>query len=225
MEDMKDENAVAANMEKMNKCSKLGKLLDILFWLNIAELIMSVLMITISLTAGLTISLGNRNFLFSPSYALLIAYIVNFAVCIFIGIITIIMGKHDKDFILAGIFYIICAAFNSASKTVMSDSKIIVVIASLFSILYILKFTNGMINIVYPTDLELTDGWERLRKVYIAVYGGLAISIIMPKLLKALAFFAAVVILVATIASLVAIIWNIILLHKSANAMKSYKCS
>lgn len=225
MEEMKDESAVAANTEKMNRCKNLGNSLGILFWLKLAILFMSALMIIITLTAGFTLSLGNSDFFIGSSYVLLVANIVNFVISISASVIIITMGKHISDFTLAGIFYILYASVDLISKIFIKNNMIISIISSVFSILYTLKFTGGMINAVYPIDLDLTDGWEKLRKVYISIYGGLAISLIMTKLLSSLAIFAAIVALVAAIAAIVAVIWEVILIRKSFNEMKAYQGS
>lgn len=221
MEEIKDESAVAANTEKLARYRNFANKLSIIFWLKILMLVMAAFY---AITAGIQSVRGG----FSPislTHPLAIAaYTTSLALGIAISVTTIILGKNHFDFIFAGVFYAIYMAVDMTSK-LLSNNKIVAIISSVFSILYTLKFTEGMSNTFYSVDLGITGDWESLRKFFITIYITTIVSTVLILLAPSLAVIAGLVLIACAIGVIAASIWEILLIKRSAAVLKTFQIS
>lgn len=205
--------------ETISRCRFLGSNLDKLFKIQLASAAVTVALFIVYMfisRVGLRMSVGFTYFIFA-----LVVILDLGASGISIATIVILfrMGKYNDGFKYAALFIII--SFIISLFNFFIDSRVIALLSSVFSFLYIFKFINTMAQVLTPVNKKIATGWGNLKKLYIYTLIGVGASIILVliPIIRALSAFG---IFVCIIAVLVAKIWEINLIYDSANAMNSY---
>ena len=209
--------------DKIERCRFLGKNLDILFKLKIASIAVAISLVILALFTrsivggiGSTTSIG---FMYLILAVLVILALGALGISIAMIVIMFRMGKYDDDFKYAGIFVLVSSLIQAGGNIAGSD--VVKIIASVFSVLYIFKFTKAMTAALNSVNDDIAKGWGNLKNLYVyALIGmGACFILIFIPLIGSLASF---VLFLCAIAFLVAGIWEISLIYESAKALNSY---
>ena len=204
--------------DKKDRCHKRGKLYFVLFWLSA----FGTPAIFLIMVLGSTIAV----LLDSMGFAYLVAGLLGL-IGIVIGVVTavilFVLGKEESCFRAAGIAYLFVAGLNTASqflpegiiKTVVELGTII---ATLF---YLFEFINGSIYILAGVDDYIANSWEIIKKVFIYLFAGLVVCIIL-MFIPIFTFFAVILLIIAVIIALGVYIWELVLMFKTASALKNF---
>ena len=93
--------------------------------------------------------------------------------------------------------------------------------AAAASVMYMLKFANAMIASFENIASYMSIAWETFRKVFIYVYAAIAI-LTLGSFMPVLGLFAALGLLLLSIAAIGVSIWQIVLIFRSSRVMKQY---
>ena len=204
--------------DKKDRCHKRGKLYFVLFWLSA----FGTPAIFLIMVLGSTIAV----LLDSMGFAYLVAGLLSL-IGIVIGVVTavilFVLGKEESCFRAAGIAYLFVAGLNTASqflpegiiKTVVELGTII---ATLF---YLFEFINGSIYILAGVDDYIANSWEIIKKVFIYLFAGLVVCIIL-MFIPIFTFFAVILLIIAVIIAFGVYIWELVLMFKTASALKNF---
>lgn len=208
--------------DKKDRCHKEGKLYSVIFWLTVLGTPVIVLLAFIGGVAG---ALFDVMF---DSKALLYVIIggislISLAIGIVLAVILFILGQEESCFRVAAISYILLVVFETVSEFLpdglfKSVLGILTLIAELF---YLFEFINGSMNILAGVDNYLAQSWETLRKVIIYLFIGL-VAIVVLVFIPVIRIIALIGAFAAAIAAIVILIWEWVLMFKTARALKNF---
>ena len=208
--------------DKKDRCHKEGKLYSVIFWLTVLGTPVIVLLAFIGGIAG---ALFDVMF---DSKALLYVIIggislISLAIGIVLAVILFILGQEESCFRVAAISYILLVVFETVSEFLpdglfKSVLGILTLIAELF---YLFEFINGSMNILAGVDNYLAQSWETLRKVIIYLFIGL-VAIVVLVFIPVIRVIALIGAFAAAIAAIVILIWEWVLMFKTARALKNF---
>ena len=208
--------------DKKDRCHKEGKLYSVIFWLTVLGTPVIVLLAFIGGVAG---ALFDVMF---DSKALLYVIIggislISLAIGIVLAVILFILGQEESCFRVAAISYILLVVFETVSEFLpdglfKSVLGILTLIAELF---YLFEFINGSMNILAGVDNYLAQSWETLRKVIIYLFIGL-VAIVVLVFIPVIRVIALIGAFAAAIAAIVILIWEWVLMFKTARALKNF---
>ena len=95
---------------------------------------------------------------------------------------------------------------------------ILTLIAELF---YLFEFINGSMNILAGVDNYVASSWETLRKAIIYLFIGL-VAILVLMFIPVIRVIAVIGAFAAVIAAIVILIWEFVLMFKTARALKNF---
>ena len=208
--------------DKRERCHKEGKLYFILFWLTVLG---TPVIFLLSLIGGIVGGIFDAMF---DSMSLLYVIIggislISLAIGIVVAVILFILGKEESCFRVAGISYILVVVFETASEflpdgLLKSVLGILTLIAELF---YLFEFINGSMNILAGVDNYVASSWETLRKTIIYLFIGL-VAILVLMFIPVIRVLAMIGAFAAVIAAIVILIWEFVLMFKTARALKNF---
>ena len=127
------------------------------------------------------------------------------------------------DFRPAGTFFILSGICQATSRVIPNNTLYLFtsLAASVFAVLYVLKFASAASTSFDKVALYMSSSWETFRKVYMYVYiatAAASILIFMP----VLGLFMIYALLALAIIAIGLEIWQILLLLRSSVIMKQY---
>ena len=134
-----------------------------------------------------------------------------------------ILGQDESCFKAAGIAFIFVNIFNVIAEFVPEGFistilKLLTLVAELF---YLFEFINGSIFILAGVDDYLASSWETIKKVFIYLFIGLAACIVLA-FIPFINILALIVLVIAAIGSIGILIWEWVLMFKTARALKNF---
>ena len=208
--------------DKRERCHKEGKLYFVLFWLTVLGTPVILLLSIIGGVAGATFDV-----LFDSKAVLYgflgIIGVISLAAGIVTAVILFILGKEESCFKAAGIAYIIIALSSTVTeflpdgliKTVL---ELVTLIAEMF---YLFEFINGSIYILAGVDNYIASSWETLKKVIIYLFIGIVACVILV-FIPIIRYLALIAIFIAAIGAIGILIWEWVLMFKTARALKNF---
>ncbi|MBP5451043.1 MAG: hypothetical protein J6Y16_02280 [Treponema sp.] len=213
------QNEEAVKTQRINCFRKVASNLKILYKLRLAEwILVGILFITIITTTILTMNKNEASVVF---WSVLVKVLAPIPTLVSLASIVILfmLGKYYNDYKLAGIFYLISVLITLTAR--LTDIQLLSIIGGVFSILYILKFTEAMTDPLSYADLNLASDWESLRGLYITTYVGIGASALLG-VIPIINILALLAMLGFVVLSIVVGIKEIILIHHSAKALILY---
>jgi len=208
--------------DKRERCHKRGKLYFILFWLTV---IGTPVIIVLALIGGVVSGIANSLFDSMSVYYVVIGTIslISLAAGVATAVILFILGRDESCFKAAGIAYIFVNIFNVITEFVPEGFfnlalSLLTLIAELF---YLFEFINGSIYILAGVDDYLASSWEMLKKVFIYLFIGLTACIVL-MFIPFINILALIVLVIAAIGSIGVLIWEWVLMFKTARALKNF---
>ena len=213
------EKAILA--ERSRWTYEMSRKCNTLFVISIISLILSAVAIIMAVSA-LTSSRQSYSDLKNTATMVIIIYVASLVLSIFYGATILSMGTYMDDFSSAGGLYI------GAQKNIFGSGNSLGSICNLvgaaLSIVFILKFSAGMINCFDAIDNYMAGSWESFKTTYLVGTIGTFVSAliaIMPGL-TGLGFFG---VIGFAIMMIIVGIWQIVLLRQSANEFAVYSNS
>lgn len=196
------------------RCAVLGKKFQILFWISILSVILSVLMFVLAYATQST------------------GVVTVFAViAIVLGVIyaatLFTLGKFNENFKLAAITYILLQVSDFIKQISSSNlfASTIFSVASLgLGIGYVLKYTYAMEESFLSVDGYIADSWASYRKAYIGVMIASLICVILA-FAPVFAFLAMIASIILSIVAIVLSVWQLVILYRSAKRMIEFSNS
>ncbi|MBP5358081.1 MAG: hypothetical protein J6Y69_02705 [Treponema sp.] len=139
------------------------------------------------------------------------------------SIILFSLNKYDSDFGVAGLFNIL-STICSFIKLFLPDNSTALLLSllnSVFSIFYLLRFTNAMSSRLLRADASLSESWDTYRKANINI---LIIAIVCAVLafISGINILAGIVAILCALADVGLLVWELVILYKSSGAMKAF---
>ena len=200
----------------------MGNKIGILFKLQIAMLIVGLVIILLSVLAGVIMFVTNGSTLIV--YLIIVpAALITLGLGIYYGVTLISMKEYDERYSTAGVLYIIYAILNSIHDFFSNSDGLgnfINLIGAVVAMISLMFFINAITEDVAPFDGYISESWNLFKKTYIGMVIGLGVGLC----LTLIRFFglAMLVIGICTILGLVVGIWQIVLLYKTSESMKRY---
>lgn len=196
------------------RCAVLGKKFQILFWISILSVILSVLMFVLAYA--------------TQSKGVVTVFAV---IAIVLGVIyaatLFTLGKFIENFKLAAITYILLQISDFIKQISSSNffAYTIFSVASLgLGIGYVLKYTYAMEESIISVDGYIADSWASYRKAYIGVMIASLICVIMA-FAPAFAFLAMIASVILSIVAIVLSVWQLVILYRSGKRMIEFSNS
>ena len=225
MENLRRERAEFQSMELLSKHRDMGANLNLMFWIKIAGIIITIAAVVVSLST-LMKPLMNRasdSEVVTAANSVVSSVIITAALLTVIeviyGILVMMMGKVSGDYTKAGIYYIIHAALYFLYN--FTSFSILQVASAVLEILFVLKFAYAMYETFYSVDSILAMTWEKYRSFYAYLLIAMAACYALA-MLPFVGFVAIFVLPFVTIGSIVVKVWELILLYRSAVRLKTY---
>lgn len=218
------EKAILA--ERSRWTYEMSRKCNTLFVISIISLILSAVAIIMAVSA-LTSSRQSYSDLKNTATMVIIIYVASLILSIFYGATILSMGTYMDDFSSAGGLYIgaqICSFLKNIFGSGNSLGSICNLVGAALSIVFILKFSAGMINCFDAIDNYMAGSWESFKTTYLVGTIGTFVSAliaIMPGL-TGLGFFG---VIGFAIMMIIVGIWQIVLLRQSANEFAVYSNS
>ena len=149
--------------------------------------------------------------------------LISLATGIVTAVMLFILGQDESCFKAAGIAFILVNIFNVIAEFVPEGFistilKLLTLVAELF---YLFEFINGSIFILAGVDDYLASSWETIKKVFIYLFIGLAACIVLA-FIPFINILALIVLVIAAIGSIGVLIWEWVLMFKTARALKNF---
>jgi len=208
--------------DKRERCHKRGKLYFVLFWLSVLG---TPVIVVLALIGGIISGVVDALYDSMSVYYLVIGGIslISLAAGIVTAVMLFILGQDESCFKAAGIAYIFVNIFNVIAEFVPEGFintilKLLTLVAELF---YLFEFINGSIFILAGVDDYIASSWETLKKVFIYLFIGLAACIVL-MFIPFINVLALIVLVIAAIGSIGVLIWEWVLMFKTARALKNF---
>ncbi len=209
-------------LAKRQRCHEEGKLYSVLFWMTVVG---SPAILVLSFIGGI---IGGIFSVFFSSDAVLyvvlgIIGVITLALGVTVAVMLLKLGREESCFQAAGIAYIVVALSSTIAEFLpdgifKSVLKIVEVIAALF---YLFEFINGSIHILSGVDNNLAYSWETLKKVYTIIAIVIVVCVVVA-FIPVLGVLAALVMVLAALAAIGVLIWEYVLMFKTARALKNF---
>ena len=208
--------------DKRERCHKRGKLYFVLFWLTVLG---TPVIFLLALIGGIVSGVVDALYDSMSVYYLVIGGIslISLATGIVTAVMLFILGQDESCFKAAGIAFIFVNIFNVIAEFVPEGFistilKLLTLVAELF---YLFEFINGSIFILAGVDDYLASSWETIKKVFIYLFIGLAACIVLA-FIPFINILALIVLVIAAIGSIGVLIWEWVLMFKTARALKNF---
>ncbi|MBP5529234.1 MAG: hypothetical protein J6X80_04200 [Lachnospiraceae bacterium] len=208
--------------DKRERCHKRGKLYFVLFWLTVLG---TPVIFLLALIGGIVSGVVDALYDSMSVYYLVIGGIslISLAAGIVTAVMLFILGQDESCFKAAGIAFIFVNIFNVIAEFVPEGFistilKLLTLVAELF---YLFEFINGSIFILAGVDDYLASSWETIKKVFIYLFIGLAACIVLA-FIPFINILALIVLVIAAIGSIGVLIWEWVLMFKTARALKNF---
>ncbi|MBO6089218.1 MAG: hypothetical protein J6P37_02750 [Lachnospiraceae bacterium] len=208
--------------DKRERCHKRGKLYFVLFWLTVLG---TPVIFLLALIGGIVSGVVDALYDSMSVYYLVIGGIslISLATGIVTAVMLFILGQDESCFKAAGIAFILVNIFNVIAEFVPEGFistilKLLTLVAELF---YLFEFINGSIFILAGVDDYLASSWETIKKVFIYLFIGLAACIVLA-FIPFINILALIVLVIAAIGSIGVLIWEWVLMFKTARALKNF---
>lgn len=208
--------------DKRERCHKRGKLYFVLFWLSVLG---TPVIFLLALIGGIVSGVVDALYDSMSVYYLVIGGIslISLAAGIVTAVMLFILGQDESCFKAAGIAFIFVNIFNVIAEFVPEGFistilKLLTLVAELF---YLFEFINGSIFILAGVDDYLASSWETIKKVFIYLFIGLAACIVLA-FIPFINILALIVLVIAAIGSIGVLIWEWVLMFKTARALKNF---
>ena len=210
------EKAILA--ERSRWTYEMSRKCNTLFVISIISLILSAVAIIMALSV-LTSSRQSYSDLKNTATMVIIIYVASLVLSIFYGATILSMGTYMDDFSSAGGLYIgaqICTFLKNIFGSGNALGSICNLVGAALSIVFIFKFSAGMINCFDAIDNYMAGSWESFKTTYlVGTIGTFASALIaITPGLTGLGFFG---VIGFAIMMIIVGIWQIILLRESAN--------
>ena len=209
-------------LAKRQRSHEEGKLYSVLFWMNVVG---SPTILILSFIGG--IIGGAFSILFGSNAVLYVILgiigVITLAIGVTIAVMLFKLGQEESCFQAAGIAYIVVALSSTIAEFLpdglfKSVLNIVEVIAALF---YLFEFINGSIHILSGVDNNLAYSWETLKKVYTIIAIVIVVCVVVA-FIPFLGVLAALVLVLAALAAIGVLIWEWVLMFKTARALKNF---
>ena len=195
---------------KVAEYHETGSRLYICFYIMIASVALGVL-------AGIAKAIGNNGFLTGVT-------VLGGVVSIFYGLAICAMPRARNRFALAGVCQIIVAVMSIVEEVGGSTlSTIAQVLSLVFGLIYIFNFIPEMIERLGPVDVYTADSWNNFLKLYIICLVAPIAVVILALIGLVTATLLVLVYLAVAIAAIVMLVWQMILLKRSADSFSRYE--
>lgn len=208
--------------DKRERCHKEGKLYFILFWLTVVG---TPVILLLSLIGGVAGAVFDTLFDSMALFYVVIGGIslISLVIGIIIAVVLFMLGQEESCFRVAAISYILLVLFETVSEflpdgLLKSVLGILTLIAELF---YLFEFINGSMNILAGVDNYLASSWETIRKFIIYFFIAI-VAIVILMFIPVIRVIALIGAFAAAIAAIVILIWEWILMFKTASALKNF---
>ena len=208
--------------DKRERCHKRGKLYFVLFWLSVLG---TPIIVVLALIGGIISGVVDALYDSMSVYYLVIGGIslISLAAGIVTAVMLFILGQDESCFKAAGIAYIFVNIFNVIAEFVPEGFistilKLLTLVAELF---YLFEFINGSIFILAGVDDYIASSWETLKKFYIYLIIGIVACIVLA-FIPFINILALIALVIAAIGSIGVLIWEWVLMFKTARALKNF---
>ena len=159
---------------------------------------------------------------FNVGVARITIAVLSAALSILYGLILLSLGNQHLDFRTAGCYYAIYGACNAvANSTSGMANFMFMILAAVFSVLYILKFAVAMSNSFDNVASYMAVSWESFKRIFTYVYAGIVICTL-ACFFPVLNIAAMVCLIILSFAAIAVSIWQIALILRSSQVMKQY---
>ena len=208
----------AEHIERQNNCREYSKRYMQMFIILIANVFFNIIGLILSRVGANDAQFRKDTFVFSVVVA------IGSVVCyVLYGLVLIMLSHYNMDFRPAGTFFILSGICQATSRVIPNNTLYLFtsLAASVFAVLYVLKFASAASTSFDKVALYMSSSWETFRKVYMYVYiatAAASILIFMP-VLGLIMIYA---LLALAIIAIGLEIWQILLLLRSSVIMKQY---
>ncbi|MBR3057723.1 MAG: hypothetical protein IKG93_07095 [Clostridiales bacterium] len=196
------------------RCAVVGSRFNLLFWISIGSLIMSL---------ASTIII----YLLKSMDALKWAQILGFVTSVLFAVVLFSLSKFNDNFQAAAIAYVFAQGCSFVQNMAGSSAGLSIVFSlasSLLSIAYVMKLTTGMEECFNVVDGYMADSWASFRKAFVVVMI-ITVACVILAFVPILNLLALIGSLGTVVAAIVLAIWQLVLLFRSAETMLRFSKS